>query len=203
MTRDDFAKVLATLSVLPGGEVDKVRLAVYWEVLKDLTLEELSRAAAVILRTKKFFPVPAEILELARPRNLGAEAGRVYEQITELADYSDRVGSTWSETKIRLWGGDRVADAYMAAGGSAAFRSGDPVWTRKAFVESYVAHPPEECPPPLPASAKARRELGRGPTTNDPKVLQLVRGIGNAPRLKAPDPERTKVIDDAAERAQK
>lgn len=203
MTRERFAAAMATLSVLPGGAVDDVRLEVYYRVLGDLTDEEFEMAATKALRSCRFLPTPAELLELARPRHLAAEAGKVYDQIRDLADYSERLGSTWTVTKIRLALGEAAAEAFQAAGGSDAFRSGDPVWTRKAFVEAYTTHPPHEAPPALPASPKERRQIGKVDRETDPKVLPFVKSIGNMPRLKEPAPERKAIVDDAADRAQR
>lgn len=176
MTRERFAAVMATLSVLPGKDVSAPLLEVYWRVLGDLNDEEMEAGATKALRTCRFLPTPAELLELARPRNLQAEAGKVFEQIRELSDYAAG-GEYWKETKIRIALGNEAADAFVACGGSAAFRSGDPVWTRKAFVEAYCNRPPRETPPALPESPKAKRMIG-STTDADPKVLDLTRRIG-------------------------
>lgn len=177
MTRERFAAVMATLSVLPGRDVTEPLLEVYWRVLGDLSDAEMEGAATKALRSCRFLPTPAELLALARPRNLAAEAGRVFEAVKALADYSPRAGDVWSETKIRIALGEAAADAFAACGGSAALRHGDEVWTRKHFVEAYQAHPPADPPPALPASRKERRELGRAPS-GDARVLPLVRSIG-------------------------
>ena len=176
MTRERFAAVMATLSVLPGKDVSAPLLEVYWRVLGDLTDEEMEAGATKALRTCRFLPTPSELLELARPRNLQAEAGRVFEQVRELSDYSAG-GEFWRETKIRVALGNEAADAFIACGGSSAFKCGDPVWTRKAFVEAYCKQPPRETPPALPESPKAKRLIGTKSDT-DPKVLDLTRRIG-------------------------
>lgn len=183
MTRERMAAALATLAVaLPGKDISSPLLEVYWRALADLTDAELEAAATKALRACRFFPTPSELLELAQPRNLAAEAGRVFERVQSLADYSPRVGSVWSETKIRLALGDEVADAFQAAGGASALMRGDDVWTRKAFVEAYQAHPPTDNPLLRIGPAEPKRlPSGEG------RVLEMVRHIGNLPDPKGRD----------------
>lgn len=183
MTRERMAAALATLAVaLPGKEISGPLLEVYWRALADLTDEQLEAAATRALRACRFFPTPSELLELAQPRNLAAEAGRVFERVKGLADYSPRVGAVWSETKIRLALGDAVADAYQAAGGAAAFATGDEVWTRKAFVEAYREAPPAENPLLRIGPAEPKR-LASG----EARVIEMVRTIGSLPEPKGRD----------------
>ena len=193
MTRERMAAALATLAVaLPGKEISGPLLEVYWRALADLTDEQLESAATKALRACKFFPTPAELLELARPRNMVAEAGRVFERVKSLAGYSPQVGAVWSETKIRLALGDAVADAYQAAGGASALMRGDEVWTRKAFVDAYLKAPPTDNP-----------LLRIGPETPkrlpDPerRVMQLVKTIGNMPEPTRKDFKSAAAKDDA------
>lgn len=188
MSPERFKAVLATLAIaLPGREQSDALRDVYWRVLAGLTDEQLEAAAAKALRSCRFFPTPAELLELAQPRNLEAEAGRVFERVKALADYSPQCGPIWSETKIRLALGDAVADAYQAAGGSSAMMRGDEVWTRKAFVASYAEHPPE---------ANPLLRLGSGetktlPPVRDERVEGLKAVVGRPmPKLREPDETR-------------
>lgn len=68
MTHDDhgrFAKALGILAVAHGEALTEERIESYWITLADLPIEAIERAALVALRTRKFFPKPAELLELA------------------------------------------------------------------------------------------------------------------------------------------
>ena len=182
MTRERFAAVMATLSVLPGKDVSAPLLEVYWRVLGDLTDAEMETGATKALRTCRFLPTPSELLELARPRNLPAEAGRVFEDVKRLADYDGKTGELWREVSVRCALGNEVADAFQACGGSNAFKNGDPVWTRKAFVEAYCKHPPIEAPPMLPEYGKELRRLAKGPEPEDRRFLALVKQTGKSLR---------------------
>jgi hypothetical protein len=62
--RPAFAEVLAYLREAFGGEVSTMRAEVYFDALEDLDLEAIQAAAKVAVRTKTFFPKPAELREL-------------------------------------------------------------------------------------------------------------------------------------------
>jgi len=198
MSPERFKAVMATLAVtLPGKEQSDALRDVYWRTLADLTDAQLETAAARALRSCRFFPTPSELLELSQPRNLGAEAGRVFNRVKMLAEYSALAGTYWTETKIRLALGDQVADAFQAAGGSAAFEKGDEVWTRKAFVEAYQEFPPPENP---------LLRIGSGDTKalsapKDARVIEFVQRIGKPIEPPPMDEKRAAYIDAATDKA--
>jgi len=52
------------LAEILGVEIKKSRVDGYWEVFKDYPDKELIRAINLSLKTNKFFPKPAELIEL-------------------------------------------------------------------------------------------------------------------------------------------
>lgn len=73
MTKEDkkqFLEVLNALAAVFRTELNTTQLEIYWATLKDISIDEFKRASTSILKTAKFFPVPAEILELV-PSNSG------------------------------------------------------------------------------------------------------------------------------------
>lgn len=58
-----FWKVLTTLGVTFGREVNDALFDVYYEALKDLSIDEIESAAGKLVLTCKHFPFPANIRE--------------------------------------------------------------------------------------------------------------------------------------------
>lgn len=58
-----FATVLAELGEVYSEAVSPVRARLYFEALSDLTLDEVRAAAVRVVKTSRFFPKPAELLE--------------------------------------------------------------------------------------------------------------------------------------------
>ena len=83
-----FAEIITGLAEVFNAEVSQVKLALYWEALKDLTADELNQAAGILLRTARFFPAPAELRDAAQPKGSGSIAA--YRQAR---DACSRVGS--------------------------------------------------------------------------------------------------------------
>lgn len=72
MEKAKFLETLTGLAEVFRTELSEVKVALYWEALRDLDEAEFQRAAGQHLRTAKFFPAPAEILELAKPAGSGS-----------------------------------------------------------------------------------------------------------------------------------
>lgn len=172
--RPRFAVLLGGLAIaLPGKEPSDCLLRIYWQALRDLPLADLERAIETGIRRWKFFPTPVEILDLAQPRNLEAEAGRVWARLQLLTDYAPTTGTYWRPSRIQEELGDAALEAFHAAGGSRALETGDPYWTAKRFTEAYTAIAGQHAAPTLGLGESARRVV-----PPDPRVVALTAGIG-------------------------
>lgn len=64
MTKKDFMQNLFKLSAILDGNLTDPKAEIYWEILKEYADEEIKKAIISALKTCKFFPKPAEIIEL-------------------------------------------------------------------------------------------------------------------------------------------
>lgn len=67
MERSDdqkFAGLMAILATTFGKENTELRIEVYFESLKDFSIDEIEQAVYLAVKTLKFFPKPAELREL-------------------------------------------------------------------------------------------------------------------------------------------
>jgi len=62
----EFLAILASLSEVYHREVSNVESQVQWEALKDIPIPSLQRAAMALIKSSKYFPVPAAIREQVR-----------------------------------------------------------------------------------------------------------------------------------------
>ena len=61
--RGRFAVALATLAEVFGEALSSARLESYFQALADLDIDAVEAAAQICMRTRKFFPKPAELRE--------------------------------------------------------------------------------------------------------------------------------------------
>ena len=113
------------------------RVAVYADALSELSDAELDGAVRLAVKRGKFFPVPAEFLECARPdvvdrAEIQDRAHRVYRLI---------VGE-FEDGKRPCGLGPVASQAFSAAGGNAAFEWCEPgrdeQFRLKRFVDAYL-----------------------------------------------------------------
>lgn len=67
MTGDDrgrFARALAVLGETFNEPISEIRTEAYWRALEDVSIDAYEAACMEALRTKTFFPKPAELREL-------------------------------------------------------------------------------------------------------------------------------------------
>jgi hypothetical protein len=57
----EFAKAIEGLGVIYGKEITDVLLRVYWDVLKDVPIEQFKSAVAAHIALEKWFPKPCEL----------------------------------------------------------------------------------------------------------------------------------------------
>uniref|UniRef100_A0A6M3JP69 DUF6475 domain-containing protein n=1 Tax=viral metagenome TaxID=1070528 RepID=A0A6M3JP69_9ZZZZ len=64
MNKKEFTQRLLIISEAVGIDLKKERINIYWDIFKDYPDNELIRAFNLSLKTNKFFPKPAELIEL-------------------------------------------------------------------------------------------------------------------------------------------
>lgn len=64
VSKKEFIQKLYTLSEILGDKITSERAEIYWDIFKDYSKEQLDKALNIIIKTSKFFPKPAEIIEL-------------------------------------------------------------------------------------------------------------------------------------------
>jgi hypothetical protein len=164
-SHETVARALAIMQELWSREITPELVRIYRAALADVDDDALLAAVRRALTTCKFFPVPAELRELAganRPAFVDAEA--VLDRIAGHASYHPASGTRMPRVEVvRQLLGDAVAEAYGLAGG------GDRLFSPNETTRSI-----------------ARREFAE-------ELRQLVRERGSAalpspkiPRLPAP-----------------
>ncbi len=95
MTDDDkvsFSDGLTALGVAFDKPIDTAMRQVYWQFLKDMSLEEFQTAVSLAGRRLKFFPKPAELRELAEgPKRI--TAAMQWANVRKVMDKLDIYGS--------------------------------------------------------------------------------------------------------------
>jgi hypothetical protein len=154
-------------SVFPNGEKRdlEVMLVAYAKVLAPLSAEQLARACSLVLERSRFFPTPAEILELVSEpviQGLELEAESAYEVLLrdfeEWADYRNAKGEPLKKPRI-VWSKE-PCESCPQCGGTAWCRVDEE--DRSNVVRPCpCADPREGCAPHLPAATLyALRRLG-------------------------------------------
>ncbi|MBU6392535.1 MAG: hypothetical protein KGQ83_09885 [Planctomycetes bacterium] len=112
----EFEKRIAALAELHNREMTDVLMNIYWEALKDLSYEDFNRTANEMVRASKFFPKPAEFIEMCekeRQRRLEAEPPSKYslpanteELIEQAAMGSSALGKAFAANTLALLRGE-------------------------------------------------------------------------------------------------
>lgn len=157
--KQKFAEVIMALAAIHDKEVDKATLQGYWLALGELEIERLQEAATVAARTLKFFPKPAELLELAGGESVEDRAKLAWVEVSKAAKSSSWPKDPLAAEAVRHMGGPRRLGQMKTD----EFE----VWGRKQFEEIYAS-----------LSVRVRREgLPPHPETEalpEGKVKQLV-----------------------------
>jgi len=86
MTKDDileFAKILAGLGEVYDKKVTDALAEVYFDALADYSIDDVERAAAIIVKSSTFFPRPCQFIELIDPHSeeIEVRATQVLEKV--------------------------------------------------------------------------------------------------------------------------
>jgi len=193
MTRAEFARGLVRIAVGCRLTLDDATAEVYAEALADQTTadewEAFTRAAVASGRWR-FFPTLAEVLDVLREhrgeRPPEAEAAEAYERVLAAGEYTPGGGTTWTFRRIAETCGRAAADAFLAAGGDAAFRTTwDEPKRRERFVREYATA--VRCDPATRLlTASPRLALAAGderaePSRDEAQALLRIVGQGGRP----------------------
>lgn len=147
MTPLDMAKGLTRIGTATSHEVSELEFEFYGEALiaqTDAAEWEGFTRAAVASGRWRWWPTVAEVLDALREyrgdQPLAAEATVAYERVVEAGTYCPEGGTRWEARRIREQCGEAALEAFLAAGGHAAFSTGwDESERRKAFLRAYQA----------------------------------------------------------------
>ena len=143
--RAEFAEGLAKIGIAVRQPADAATMAVYHDVLGARTnAEEWRRFVLWALCASRWtwFPKLSEIQDALRAfrgeRPLSAEANQAYERVLRSGVYSPEAGTSWTFRGIRDRCGEAAAEAFLAAGGNAAFETTwDEAKRRERFIAAY------------------------------------------------------------------
>lgn len=82
--RAEFGKILFGLGEIYGEALSAPRIDAYFAALSDLTIEQVDVAVTILMRSSKFFPRPAEIIDAARG-NVEDQANRAWATFLDAA----------------------------------------------------------------------------------------------------------------------
>lgn len=121
-----FLEVMNGCAAIFRTEVAKPQIQIYWEILKDFSIEDVEAAISKHMRAAKFFPVPAEIIDRipAAKANRHIGADEAWGLVLESFDEFSTVVLTQEISEAR----GLVLDIY---------ESSDVTGARMAFREAY------------------------------------------------------------------
>jgi len=136
-TKRASAVAVGVLAEAFGRKVSEKTLQAYEWGLDGLTVQQIQRAAARAIRECKFFPVPAELRELAGEGNAESRALTAWEEfsraVTRIGAYRnpDFSNSTINATVRSLGGWEYVCSLTIEEFDK---------WLRKDFLKTYEAY---------------------------------------------------------------
>ena len=126
--RQEFLKVLTILGEVYNQETSKLKIKGYWEALKDLDIETISRNATKHLKSEKFFPRPVELRLTASDEDV---ALRAYNSLLIAIQRFGSYQSVQFEDKI-------IHSVVTLMGGWQKINEGEQNnWFQKEFVAFY------------------------------------------------------------------
>jgi hypothetical protein len=157
MSPESFRQGIALLAeAYPHRTVSPATLSLYREMLADLTDAEWERAVKTHLRTAKFFPAIAELLEHAKPTPTVNDVGQLFARV-ELRALNGK-GFDAIEAEF----GTAVGKAILAIGGITQLRqlerSTDRAFALKGFTAALAEQHRDDLLEPLLGPAPKRLE---------------------------------------------
>lgn len=138
-SRVAVAKAMAVLGATFPRDVTKELVAIYAGALQDVDDAALERAVGQAVATLRYFPVPAELRDLAGANRVAIDVEPVLARIVAMGSYLPTSGTTYpSVQRVREVLGDGVAEAYSLAGGARVFSGNETTRdiARREFAEA-------------------------------------------------------------------
>lgn len=122
-SRVAVAKAMAVLGATFPRDVTPELVAIYSGALQDVDDATLERAVGRAVAECRFFPVPAELRELAGAnRPVVVDPQPILERIRGMAGYLPSIGETWPSVEdVRQKLGHGIGEAYSLAGARRLF----------------------------------------------------------------------------------
>lgn len=128
-----FKGHMLTLSEIHGKELSETLNSIYWKTLEPFTDEECEAAFKELILSSKFFPKPADFLEILRG-NKEDQASRawikVVQSVRKIGHYqSVKFDDPVIHSVFKFWGGWKT---------SADWKDSELKWKQKEFERLYV-----------------------------------------------------------------
>lgn len=187
--RTEFGKILFGLGEVYGESLSAPRIDAYFLALSDLTIEQVDAAVTNLMRSSKFFPRPAEILDAARG-NIEDQAHRAWSTFLDAAadsgyasvQFYDPATAYAVDAVFGGWikAGELLAAGWMDSSGRHQGGSSDEMLAhyRNHFIKQYLAY--RRAPSEVELYSPGRSELSmrensvlaeRMPTLHQPVKL--------------------------------
>lgn len=129
MTHDDksrFVRAFAAHAAVFNKPVTDDLVGIYWAILSDFLIEDVERAFVMHIKTSRFFPMPAELMELIPSAAIAKHIGADEAWAIALASFDERETVVWTQ---------QIAEAKAIA--QDVFNAGDEIGARMAFKDAY------------------------------------------------------------------
>lgn len=174
MTESDYPEFVTTLAALGevfGKEVSTAMLEIYWAVLKKLSMEDFRSATSVYMEIGKFYPKPADLLEIVVP-DVKSRAALAFDKLlSSLSSVGTYCSVTFDDPAIHL--------TVEAMGGWVEMGMKDPTdqWFRKDFEKYYSVYARRvqaEGVAGVPVCLAGRTDLGRARSGHEQTDAKLI-----------------------------
>jgi uracil phosphoribosyltransferase len=133
--QETFKHRMATLGELFGKEISQELAQIYWDVLKPYSNEQFTRAVEIHCRTGKFFPRPAELIDLMAGSANEEAAVAWLEVLTQLRNCKNVTLPESSAKVVAMLGGAEYLGRMNVR---------DLEYKRNQFIEIYVDQSPAQ-----------------------------------------------------------
>ena len=135
-----FKEYIAAISELHSKQISKTTARIYWETLADYSDEQCNRAFDLAIRTLKFFPKPAELIEL-----IPGEVVSIEDRALAVANSIVSHLNQWGASKHPDLKGDSIAMELLDRRWpykrwAATVLESELKWWVKDFSEAYRAY---------------------------------------------------------------
>lgn len=124
--KKQFLESLNSCAVVYRTEVSTALVKIYWDLLKEYATEEVQGAIFAHMKTAKFFPSPAELIEKIPSAKRFSHIGADEAWTIALASFDENATVVWTKP---------IQEARAIA--SEIYATGDTIGARMAFKEAY------------------------------------------------------------------